>query len=225
MHTLPNDLRETLTAHQALSLLVEGNHRFVSNLRYNRHLLQQVNNPGDGYHPIVVALSCADAHMPAELIFDQGLRDVLSLRLAGNLVNDDVLSTMEHACQTGGAKLIVVLGHTKCGTVKQACERRTRGALRGLLDRMDSAVQAVERRAGRQDPPDAFADLVAVENARHQVHSILERSTVLARSSRDGRIGIAAAMYSTDTGEVTFIEQHVHETQGADVMAPATMGA
>jgi carbonic anhydrase len=122
MRTQTREIQTHLTPQKAFEILAEGNRRFVSNLRLNRNLLQQVNETSDGQYPFAIVLSCIDSRTGAELIFDQGLGDVFSARVAGNVVNDDVLGSMEFACQVAGSKLIVVLGHTKCGAVKGACQ-------------------------------------------------------------------------------------------------------
>src|SRR5690606_2734531 len=118
MRTLTKEDQQAITPQKALNLLEEGNKRFVNNLKINRNLLQQANETSDGQHPFAVILSCIDSRTSAELIFDQGLGDVFSIRVAGNIVNEDVLGSMEFGCKVAGAKIIVVLGHTKCGAIK-----------------------------------------------------------------------------------------------------------
>ena len=150
MRTQTKDIQTSLTPERAFQILKDGNQRFVSNLRYNRNLLQQVNETSDGQHPFAIVLSCIDSRTSAELIFDQGLGDIFSARVAGNVLNEDVLGSMEFACQVAGAKLIVVLGHTRCGAVKGACSHVQMGHLTGLLNKISPAVYAVEHaRRGR----------------------------------------------------------------------------
>ena len=120
MKTLTKEMQASITPTMALELLKEGNKRFVNNLKVNRNLLQQANETSDGQHPFAVILSCIDSRTSAELIFDQGLGDIFSVRIAGNIVNEDILGSMEFGCKVAGAKFIVVLGHTKCGAVKGA---------------------------------------------------------------------------------------------------------
>lgn len=211
MRTQTRETQQTLAPHKALEILVEGNRRFVNNLRFNRNLLQQVNETSDGQYPFAVVLSCIDSRTSAELIFDQGLGDIFSVRVAGNVLNEDILGSMEFACHVAGSKLIVVLGHSKCGAVKGACNHVELGHLTGLLGKIGPAIHGVERGGGRGQAPDAFVEQVAVENTRHQMRAILERSPILEHLFQEGRVGLVAAMYSVETGEVAFLEQHFRE--------------
>jgi len=208
MRTQTKEIQTSLTPHQAYEILVEGNRRFVNNLRYNRNLLQQVNETSDGQHPFAIVLSCIDSRTSAELIFDQGLGDIFSARLAGNVVNEDVLGSMEFACQVAGAKLVVVLGHTKCGAVKGACNHVTLGHLTGLLGKIAPAMYDVESSAGTDLDPGEFEEAVTAANVTYQLRSILERSPILEHLYQEGKIGLAGGLYSVDSGEVTFLEQH-----------------
>lgn len=208
MRTQTKEIQTSLTPHQAYEILVEGNRRFVNNLRYNRNLLQQVNETSDGQHPFAIVLSCIDSRTSAELIFDQGLGDIFSARLAGNVVNEDVLGSMEFACQVAGAKLVVVLGHTKCGAVKGACNHVTLGHLTGLLGKITPAMYDVESSAGTDLDPGEFEEAVTAANVTYQLRSILERSPILEHLYQEGKIGLAGGLYSVDSGEVTFLEQH-----------------
>lgn len=217
MRTHTKEYQATLTPRMALDTLQEGNRRFVNNLRYNRNLLQQVNETSAGQYPFAVVLSCIDSRTSAELIFDQGLGDIFSVRIAGNVLNEDILGSMEFACQVAGSKLIVVLGHSKCGAVKGACNHVELGHLTGLLGKIGPALHDVEKTGGRHQAPEVFVEHVAVENTRHQMRAILERSPILEHLFQEGRIGVVAAMYSVETGEVTFLEQHFREpARGAD---------
>ena len=207
MRTQTKDIQTHLTPQKAFEILVEGNRRFVSNLRLNRNLLQQVNETSDGQYPFAIVLSCIDSRTGAELIFDQGLGDIFSARVAGNVVNEDVLGSMEFACQVAGSKLIVVLGHTKCGAVKGACHRVRLGHLTGLLNKIGPAVHEVECAGGTDLAAADFVERVALENTRQQMRAILERSPILEHLFKEGRIGIVGGMYSVETGEVTFFER------------------
>lgn len=135
MRTFNKELQKEVTPALALELLKNGNERFVNNLKANRNLLEQVNQTRDGQWPFATILSCIDSRTSAELIFDQGLGDVFSIRIAGNIVNTDILGSMEFACKVAGSKLIVVLGHTKCGAVKGACDHVEMGNLTELLSK------------------------------------------------------------------------------------------
>ena len=207
MRTQTKDIQTHLTPRKAYEILVDGNQRFVSNLRYNRNLLQQVNDTSDGQFPFAIVLSCIDSRTSAELVFDQGLGDIFSVRVAGNVLNEDIIGSMEFACQVAGSKLIVVLGHTRCGAVKGACDHVKLGHLTGLLDKMSPALYAVEKAQGREMAPDEFVEHVALENARHQMEAILERSVILEHLFAQGKIGIVGGLYSVESGEVSFFAQ------------------
>lgn len=204
MRTQTKDIQARLTPQTAFDILQEGNRRFVSNLRVNRNLLQQVNETSAGQFPFAVVLSCIDSRTSAELIFDQGLGDVFSVRIAGNVLNEDILGSMEFACAVAGSKLIVVLGHSRCGAVKGACDHVEMGHLTGLISKISPAVQAIEEAKGRGDEPQHFVEEVALENTRRQMRAILERSPILEHLYKDGKIGIVSAMYAVESGEVTF---------------------
>ncbi len=214
MRTQTKDIQTGCTPHMAFDILREGNRRFVSNLRYNRNLLQQVNDTSDGQFPFAVVLSCIDSRTSAELIFDQGLGDVFSVRIAGNVLNEDILGSMEFACKVAGSKLIVVLGHSRCGAVKGACDYVQMGHLTGLLGKISPAVHVVEAGPGRGDAPQEFVEQVALENTRQQMRAILERSPILEHLFNEGKIGIVSAMYSVESGEVTF-HDHLFQSEGA----------
>jgi len=213
MRTQTKEIQTTLTPYKAFEILAEGNARFVSNLRLNRNLLQQVNETSEGQYPFAIVLSCIDSRTSAELIFDQGLGDIFSVRVAGNVLNEDILGSMEFACQVAGSKLIVVLGHTKCGAVKGACNHVELGHLTGLLGKIGPAIYEVEKAGGGPLTPDAFVEQVAVENTRHQMRAVLERSPILEHLFREGRIGLVGGVYAVETGAVTFFEQHFNDVK------------
>ena len=216
MRTQTRETQSTLTPRKAFEILAEGNTRFVSNLRLNRNLLQQVNETCDGQYPFAIVLSCIDSRTSAELIFDQGLGDIFSVRVAGNVLNEDILGSMEFACQVAGSKLIVVLGHTRCGAVKGACQHVELGHLTGLLAKIGPAIHDVEQAAGSDQAPEAFVEQVALEHTRRQMRAVLERSPILEHLFREGRIGLVAGVYSVETGEVNFFEQ-----QFSDAVQPS----
>lgn len=206
MRTQTKDIQTRLSPKAAFDILKEGNRRFVNNLRVNRNLLQQVNETSTGQFPFAVVLSCIDSRTGAELIFDQGLGDIFSVRVAGNVVNEDVLGSMEFACAVAGSKLIVVLGHSRCGAVKGACDYVQMGHLTALVNKISPAVHAAEMAGGRGGDNQAFVEDVALANTRMQMHAILERSPILKHHFDTGKIGIVSAMYSVESGEVTFYD-------------------
>jgi carbonic anhydrase len=166
----------------ALQFLREGNERFVNNLKANRDLLEQANETRDGQWPFATILSCIDSRTSAELIFDQGLGDVFSIRIAGNVVNTDILGSMEFACAVAGSKLLVVLGHTRCGAVKGACDHVEMGNLTDLLAKLQPAVyqeRTVTDPALRNAKNGVFVENVAKINVRRSVRAIVERSFLL----------------------------------------------
>ncbi len=205
MKTLNKELQASITPRKALEILKEGNNRFVNNLKAHRDLLEQVNDTRDGQWPFATILSCIDSRTSAELIFDQGLGDVFSVRIAGNIVNTDILGSMEFACKVAGSKLVVVLGHSKCGAVKGACDHVEMGNLTELLSKIQPAVyqekQTVTDRNANNSP---FVENVAEINVKRSVKNIIERSFILEQMVENGEIGIVGAMHNIETGEVTF---------------------
>lgn len=208
MKTLTKEIQAAITPAKALELLKEGNKRFVNNLKANRNLLQQANETSDGQHPFAVILSCIDSRTSAELIFDQGLGDVFSVRIAGNIVNEDILGSMEFACKLAGAKIIVVLGHSKCGAVKGACDHAEMGNLTALLSKIRPAVDdETETTENRSSKNGIFVENVAAINVKRTVKAIMERSTILSQMISNGEIGIIGGMHELSTGEVTFYDE------------------
>ena len=207
MKTLTKELQSAITPALALELLKDGNKRFVNNLKINRNLLQQANETSDGQHPFAVILSCIDSRTSAELIFDQGLGDVFSVRIAGNIVNEDILGSMEFGCKVAGAKIIVVLGHTKCGAVKGACDNVALGNLTGLISKIKPAVeQESVTSENRNSSNSVFVENVAELNVSLSVKNILLKSPIIADMVKNGDIGIVGGIHDITTGEVKFFE-------------------
>jgi len=211
MKTLTKEMQEAITPHMALDLLKEGNKRFVNNLKVNRNLLQQANETSDGQHPFAVILSCIDSRTSAELIFDQGLGDIFSVRIAGNIINEDILGSMEFGCKVAGSKIIVVLGHTKCGAVKGACDHVEMGNLTSLLSKIRPAVDDEQTtKENRNSSNSEFVEKVSIINVKRTVHSIMERSSILKEMIESGTIGIIGGTHDISTGVVTFIPDTIH---------------
>jgi carbonic anhydrase len=207
MKTLTKELQESISPSKALQLLKDGNQRFVSNLKINRNLLQQANETSDGQHPFAVILSCIDSRTSAELIFDQGLGDVFSVRIAGNIINEDILGSMEFGCKVAGSKIIVVLGHTKCGAVKGACDHVEMGNLTALLTKIRPAVDdEVTVKENRNSGNSVFVEKVSSINVKRTVKAIMERSPILKEMIESGQIGIVGGTHDISTGEVEFYE-------------------
>jgi carbonic anhydrase len=210
MRTLTKEMQEKLTPFAALNLLKEGNKRFVNNLKINRNLLQQVNETADGQYPFAFILSCIDSRSSAELIFDQGLGDIFSCRIAGNILNDDILGSMEFACKIAGSKIVVVLGHTKCGAVKGACSDVKLGNLTGLLQKLKPAIRAAEASQKELVSDNAtFIEDVAQFNVMHTLNEIPVRSPILSELVENGKIILVGAMYHVESGVVEFYEEGI----------------
>ena len=194
-----------MTPRKAMEFLQEGNNRFIKNLKIDRNLLNQVNETREGQWPFATILSCIDSRTSAELIFDQGLGDVFSIRIAGNIVNTDILGSMEFACKVAGSKLIVVLGHSKCGAVKGACDHVEMGNLTELLSKIQPAVyQESITKSDRNSKNSHFVENVAKINVKRNVKNIIERSFILEQMVENGEIGVIGAMHNIETGKVTF---------------------
>lgn len=197
------------TPQQALEFLKEGNKRFVNNLKANRDLLQQANDTRDNQFPFAVILSCIDSRTSAELIFDQGLGDVFSIRIAGNVVNTDIVGSIEFACKIAGSKLIVVLGHTNCGAIKGACDHVEIGNLTELLSKIQPAVyqETITNEGKNRTSKNAtFVENVADLNVKRSVKTIVSRSYILEQMIEKGEIAIIGAKHHLDTGHVEFYD-------------------
>lgn len=207
MKTISKKDQHNITPDQAIDLLHKGNQRFVQNLRFNRNLLQQVNETAEGQYPFAAILSCIDSRTPAELIFDQGLGDIFSIRIAGNIVNDDIIGSLEFACKAAGSKLIVVLGHTNCGAVKGACDGADLGYLTQLLDKIKPAIQQEKTfKEDRNGSNLAYVNEVAKINIRNSIEKILEKSADIKELVAKKTIKIIGGIYDVSSGEVTFFE-------------------
>ena len=210
MKTLTKEMQTAITPLMALELLQEGNKRFVNNLKVNRNLLQQANETSDGQHPFAVILSCIDSRTSAELIFDQGLGDVFSVRIAGNIINEDILGSMEFGCKVAGSKIIVVLGHTKCGAVKGACDHVEMGNLTALLSKIRPAVDDEDTiTQNRNSNNTEFVEKVSVINVKRTVKSILQRSPILKEMIEKGELGIVGGTHDITTGQVSFFDEMI----------------
>ncbi len=200
-------MQAAITPTMALDLLKEGNKRFINNMKVNRNLLQQANETSDGQHPFAVILSCIDSRTSAELIFDQGLGDVFSVRIAGNIINEDILGSMEFGCKVAGSKIIVVLGHSKCGAVKGACDHVEMGNLTALLSKLQPAVYDEKTiTENRTSDNEEFVEKVSMINVKRTVHAIMERSPILKEMVESGAIGIVGGNHNINTGEVSFYD-------------------
>jgi carbonic anhydrase len=203
------ETQASTTPRRALEFLREGNARFINNLRANRELLQQANETRDGQWPFATILSCIDSRTSAELIFDQGLGDIFSIRIAGNVINTDILGSMEFACKVAGSKLLVVLGHSSCGAVKGACDYVEMGNLTELLAKLQPAVyqeRTVLDPEQRVSTNREFVENVARINVHRSVRSVIDRSQVLEDLVVTEKIGVIGGMHELSTGRVEFYD-------------------
>ncbi|WP_010519596.1 carbonic anhydrase family protein [Croceivirga radicis] len=201
------ETQATMTPEKAIDFLKEGNQRFQANLKANRNLLEQVNDTKDGQFPFATILSCIDSRVSAELVFDQGLGDIFSVRIAGNFVNQDILGSMEFACKLAGTKAIVVLGHTSCGAVKGACDHARMGNLTALINKIEPAVFAVKEpkeEEKRNSKNLEFVDAVSKKNVELTLENIRSQSVILKEMEEKSEIKIVGAMYDIASGEVEF---------------------
>ena len=208
-----------MTPRKALQFLQEGNERFINNLKANRNLLEQANETRDGQWPFATILSCIDSRTSAELIFDQGLGDIFSVRIAGNIVNTDILGSMEFACKVAGSKLIVVLGHSKCGAVKGACDHVEMGNLTELLSKIQPSVyQEKDTTDNRTSKNSEFVENVSEINVKRSVKNIIERSFILEQMVENGEIGVVGAMYNIESGKVEFYDdvQYIRDEENSN---------
>jgi len=203
------ETQAVMTPAKAIEALKEGNNRFQNNLKADRDLLEQVNDTSTGQYPFATVLSCIDSRVSSELIFDQGIGDIFSARVAGNFVNEDILGSMEFACKLAGTKVILVLGHTACGAVKGACDDAKLGNLTAMLAKIKPAVNAVAQpqdQSIRNSGNIEFVNNVAEKNVHLTINRILDESPVLAEMAQNGEIQIVGGMYDIHTGGVTFYE-------------------
>jgi carbonic anhydrase len=197
-----------MTPEQALRELKAGNARFVSGHPLKRELLADVKATTSGQYPVAVVLSCVDSRKPIEIVLDQGVGDIFSARVAGNVLNEDILGSVEFACKLSGAKLIAVLGHTSCGAVKGAIDGVALGNLTGLLDKIKPAISQVPAEVQPRTTKNLdFVDKVAEANVRLVMQQIRERSPVLLEMLDQGKIGMNGGMYDVSTGEIHFLEK------------------
>ena len=209
MKAQTKETQTSMTAEKSLQELKEGNKRFQANQKADRNLKEQVADTSGGQYPFATILSCIDSRVSSELIFDQGIGDVFSARIAGNFINDDILGSMEFACKLAGTKLIVVLGHTACGAVKGACDDAKLGKLTGMLEKIKPAVNSVsepEDPSLRNSSNIEFVNKVAEKNVHLTIDKIKADSEVLAAMVKNNEIKIVGGMYDIQSGAVTFYE-------------------
>ena len=200
MSTITKEIQDGISPDRAIEMLKEGNQRFLNKTTTERDLHVQVSLTSEGQFPYAVVLSCIDSRVPVELAFDQGIGDVFSARVAGNIINEDILGSMEYACGVAGSKAILVLGHTKCGAVTAACQGVELGNITALLSKVKPAIKEVQERIGEIE-----VEEVTKSNVLQSIIEIREKSPLLADLEKEGKIKIVGAVYHVENGEVTFL--------------------
>ena len=201
METLTKEIQDSILPLNALERLKAGNQRFLAKKNTDRDLLEQVEITGSGQYPFAALLSCIDSRVPAELVFDQGIGDIFNVRVAGNIVNEDVLGSLEYSCKVAGSKLVLVLGHTKCGAVTSACKHVELGNITPLLQKIKPAVDELVH--GELSPE--LIEEVAVKNVENSIALIREKSEILNEMEQNGEIQIVGAIYNVNSGAVEFL--------------------
>ena len=200
MSSITKEMQGSITPNKAIEMLKEGNQRFLNNNAVKRDLHAQVRETSGGQNPYAVILSCIDSRVPVELTFDQGIGDVFSARVAGNIINEDILGSIEYACGVAGSKAVLVLGHTKCGAVTSACKGVEVGNITALLSKIKPAISDVQERIGVVD-----VEEVTKSNVRQSIIEMRSKSTMLSGLEKEGSIKIVGAVYHVEDGRVTFL--------------------
>ena len=209
MNAHTKETQDLMTPNLALDALKDGNERFLKGNQVARNLNQQVDETSGGQFPFATVLHCIDSRVSAEHVFDQGIGDLFSIRIAGNFVNEDILGSMEFACKLAGTKVLVVLGHTACGAIKGACDHARLGNLTALINKLEPAVEAVDSPAEadlRNSSNSDFVNAVAAKNVLMTIDNIRSQSPILKEMEADGAIKIVGGMYDIATGNVNFYE-------------------
>lgn len=200
MSTITKEIQDSISPERAIEMLKEGNQRFLENKEIQRDLHTQVKETSGGQHPYAVVLSCIDSRVPVELAFDQGIGDIFSARVAGNIINEDVLGSIEYACGVAGSKAILVLGHTKCGAVTAACKGVELGNITALLSKVKPAIKEVQDRTGTLE-----VEEVTKSNVQQSIQEIREKSALLSDLEKEGKIKMVGAVYHVENGMVSFL--------------------
>ena len=211
MYRHPDIDRDKLTPRQALDILIEGNQRFKNNVLRERDMLRVRDVIVDKQHPFASVLSCSDSRTTVELIFDQNLGDIFSVRLAGNIASIKAIGSLEFSCKYLGSKLVVVMGHTNCGAIKAACDHYKGGNIGEIIELIDPAVTLEKTITDHRDSSnDAFVERVCFHNVEVQMERILKRSPLLTDMIEKKEIGLVGAVYNLASGEVEFNQKHIH---------------
>jgi carbonic anhydrase len=201
---LTKEQRDRMTPDEIIRLMRQGNERFRTGQRQERNFLREQQASAKGQYPAAVVLSCIDSRAPAEVVMDLGIGDIFNSRVAGNIANEDILGSMEFACQVAGAKVVLVMGHTTCGAIKGAIDRVQLGNLTNLLAKIRPAVEATPYDGERSSKNNAFVNAVARKNVELTMTNIRQQSSVLQSLESKGTIKIVGAMYDLDTALLEF---------------------
>jgi len=211
MYRHPEIDRDHLTPRQALDILIEGNQRFKNNVLREHDMLRVRDETVDKQHPFASVLSCSDSRTTVELIFDQNLGDIFSVRLAGNIASIKAIGSLEFSCKYLGSKLVVVMGHTNCGAIKAACDHYKGGNIGEIIELIDPAVLLEKTILDHRDSSnDAFVERVCFHNVEVQMERILKRSPLLTDMIEKKEIGLVGAVYNLASGEVEFDQNHTY---------------
>lgn len=200
MSTLTKEIQDSISPNRAVEMLKEGNQRFLDKNELDRDLHLQVSQTSSGQFPYAVVLSCIDSRVPVELLLDQGVGDIFSARVAGNIINEDILGSIEYACGVAGSKAILVLGHTKCGAVTAACKDVELGNITALLSKVKPAIANIKLRDGEVE-----VEEVTKANVHQSIKEIREKSSILADLETEGKIKIVGAVYHVEDGRVSYL--------------------
>jgi carbonic anhydrase len=211
MYRHPDIDRDKLTPRQALDILIEGNQRFKNNVLRERDMLRVRDETVDKQHPFASVLSCSDSRTTVELIFDQNLGDIFSVRLAGNIASIKAIGSLEFSCKYLGSKLVVVMGHSSCGAIKAACDHYKGGNIGEIIELIDPAVALEKTITDKRDSSnDVFVERVCFHNVEVQMERILKRSPLLTEMIEKKEIGLVGAVYNLASGEVEFDQNHTY---------------
>lgn len=202
--TMTKAVQAGLTPDSTLAILKAGNKRFVAGKPLVRNLKQKVSQTALGQFPMASVLGCIDSRVPPEEVFDLSIGDIFAARVAGNIVNEDILGSLEYASKVAGSRLIVVLGHTNCGAVKGACDGVKMGNLTTLLDKIAPAVAATKTSGERSSKNHQFVDDVIEMNVDLVIKNIRDKSPILKELEDAGKIKIVGAVYDTASGKVAW---------------------
>ena len=200
MSTLTKEIQDSISPNRAVEMLKEGNQRFLDKNELDRDLHLQVSQTSSGQFPYAVVLSCIDSRVPVELVLDQGVGDIFSARVAGNIINEDILGSIEYACGVAGSKAILVLGHTKCGAVTAACKDVELGNITALLSKVKPAIANIKLIDGEVE-----VEEVTKANVHQSIKEIREKSSILADLETEGKIKIVGAVYHVEDGRVSYL--------------------